>query len=233
MTNAFVEDESRRSSRRAILVQVPAGHYGIRLRFGRRIPGVLSEGLHFKIPFVEEIAVISMHVDSLELTCSFTAADRRIVGLEYSVQYCPDPTVTVMDGPNKGADVFACVPESEIPKVLSATFNAQLGAIGAAYESSLLLKAREPLQVLLNSVAKLGSIPHERHAPGSCGEPNCAHRIGLVPPEERLAFYREHNSSIQDALRSAEDGAQSRVETQCGIRVVTVQVTDLGMRSVA
>lgn len=233
MADAFVNDEIRGSSRRAFLVTVPAGHYGIRMRFDKRVPGILSEGFHFKIPFVEEIAVISMHVESLELTCSFTAADRRIVGVEYSVQYCPDPTVTVLVGPNQGADVFACVPESEIPKSLSATFNAQLGAIGAAYDSPVLLKAREPLQVLLNSVAKLGSIPHERHTPGSCGDPSCAHRIGCVPPEERLAFYREHSSSIQGVLRSAKIGARSPIETQWGIRVVTVQITDLGVRSAA
>lgn len=232
MANGLVDDDRRSAARRALLVAVPAGHYGVRLRFERRMPGVLGEGLHLKIPFVDEIVTIPMHVVSLELACSLTSRDHQIVDLRYSAQYRPDSSLTVAKGPNRGANVFVCMAVDELPRLVGTTLCSQFGTLGGWYDSVTLLKEREALQALLNAVARQRSIPHEAHQPSSCGLVGCPYAAGTVSTHERLSFYRAHTEALRSRAAPLDEPATSPsdLERLCGIRILAVQITHMQLR---
>ncbi|MBQ7754263.1 MAG: hypothetical protein IJR78_00865, partial [Clostridia bacterium] len=51
----------------ASYVVIPAGHTGVALTFGKVEDTVLQVGLHFKVPFVQKIAVMDNRIVKLDV----------------------------------------------------------------------------------------------------------------------------------------------------------------------
>ncbi len=66
---------------------VDAGHSGVVLTFGEVSDSVLSEGLHFKIPFIQEIVLIDNRVQKAEVDCSSASKDLQTVSSTIALNY--------------------------------------------------------------------------------------------------------------------------------------------------
>ncbi|MDE6764378.1 MAG: prohibitin family protein [Oscillospiraceae bacterium] len=66
---------------------VRAGHSGVVTTFGKVSETVLAEGLHFKIPFIQEIVLIDNRVKKAEADCSAASKDLQTVTSTISVNY--------------------------------------------------------------------------------------------------------------------------------------------------
>lgn len=66
---------------------VKAGHSGVITTFGKVSDTVLGEGLHLKIPFVQEIVLIDNRVQKAEVACSAASKDLQTVSSTIAVNY--------------------------------------------------------------------------------------------------------------------------------------------------
>ena len=66
---------------------VKAGHSGVVTTSGKVSDGVLSEGLHFKIPFIQDIILVDNRVQKAEASCSSASKDLQTVSSTIAVNY--------------------------------------------------------------------------------------------------------------------------------------------------
>ena len=66
---------------------VTSGHTGVVTTFGKVSDQVLSEGLHFKIPFVQNIVLVDNRVQKAEAECSSASKDLQTVRSTMAVNY--------------------------------------------------------------------------------------------------------------------------------------------------
>ena len=66
---------------------VKAGHSGVVVTFGEVSERVLSEGLHFKIPFAQHIVLVDNRVQKAEAVCSAASKDLQTVSSTVAVNY--------------------------------------------------------------------------------------------------------------------------------------------------
>ncbi|MGN1416273.1 MAG: prohibitin family protein [Oscillospiraceae bacterium] len=66
---------------------VDAGHTGVVTTFGKVSPNVLSEGLHTKIPFIQDIIQIDNRVLKAEVECSSASKDLQTVSSTIALNY--------------------------------------------------------------------------------------------------------------------------------------------------
>ncbi len=66
---------------------VPTGYVGIKTRFGKATDGILQEGLHFKMPFIEEIIKIDCRIKKVETISEASTKDMQTVLTSIAVNY--------------------------------------------------------------------------------------------------------------------------------------------------
>lgn len=66
---------------------VEAGHSGVVLTFGKVSEAVLSEGLHVKVPFIQQIIQIDNRVLKAEVDCSSASKDLQTVSSTIALNY--------------------------------------------------------------------------------------------------------------------------------------------------
>lgn len=66
---------------------VKAGHSGVITTFGKVSDQVLGEGLHFKIPFIQQIILVDNRVQKAEVACSAASKDLQTVSSTIAVNY--------------------------------------------------------------------------------------------------------------------------------------------------
>lgn len=66
---------------------VKAGHTGVVTTFGKVSETVLAEGLHFKIPFIQDIVLIDNRVKKAEAACTAASKDLQTVSSTIAVNY--------------------------------------------------------------------------------------------------------------------------------------------------
>lgn len=66
---------------------VKAGHTGVVTTFGKVSENVLSEGLHFKIPFIQDIILVDNRVQKAEVACTAASKDLQTVSSTIAVNY--------------------------------------------------------------------------------------------------------------------------------------------------
>jgi len=69
------------------LTSIPVGHTGILLTFGRVQEGALSEGLHFIIPFAQQVVAMDNRVQILEVYTQAFSRDIQTVSARLAVNY--------------------------------------------------------------------------------------------------------------------------------------------------
>ncbi|MEL7568422.1 MAG: prohibitin family protein [Dehalobacterium sp.] len=71
----------------ASFVIVDAGHVGVVVQLGAVQPVALEEGLHFKIPFIQEVVQVEVRVQKTESQQTAASSDMQIVTTTVAVNY--------------------------------------------------------------------------------------------------------------------------------------------------
>ena len=70
---------------------VASGYRGVLLQLGAVKPTILSEGLHFKVPFLQSVQPIEVRVQKEESSQTAASKDLQIVTTKVAVNYSVDP----------------------------------------------------------------------------------------------------------------------------------------------
>ncbi|WP_249366582.1 MULTISPECIES: prohibitin family protein [Neobacillus] len=71
--------------------KVESGHRGVLLQLGAVKPTILTEGFHFKIPFIQSVEQVEVRVQKEESSQSAASKDLQMVTAKVAVNYSVDP----------------------------------------------------------------------------------------------------------------------------------------------
>ncbi len=100
---------------------VQAGHTGVVVTLGKVDEGVLQEGLHFKIPFVQEIVMIDNRITKLEVSTEAFSKDLQTVSTTLAINYRVDTSKSYSIYKNIGRSYESVLVIPAVNEVLKAT----------------------------------------------------------------------------------------------------------------
>ena len=107
---------------------VQAGHTGVVVTLGKVNEGVLQEGLHFKIPFVQQIVKIDNRIVKLEVDTEAFSKDLQTVSTTLAINYRVDTAKSYSIYKNIGAnyeEVLVTPAVNEVLKAITARYTAE------------------------------------------------------------------------------------------------------------
>lgn len=104
----------------ASVVVIPAGHTGVVTNFGAVKEGVMGEGLHFKMPFVESVIKVDNRVTKVEVPFTSASKDLQTVTGNVSVNYRISPDSSALVYQNFGKTVEDTLVVPAIPECIKA-----------------------------------------------------------------------------------------------------------------
>lgn len=196
-------------------VEIPAYHFGVVERFGRRTGRIMDEGLRMKWPFIDRVELISMELVEIDIPVNFTTKDKLQLTCNGSLQYRPDPAVE-----RDGRCVFVEMSEEIIKSGISDTIKAKLGALGGVKKGADFIILRHAIADMLNCFFRLERPPHKDHEAG-CGIRDCNLPNGNeINAEKLLDFYKYHWAEVKSILDEERNNqTRSEVETRYGIDI--------------
>ena len=123
------------------IVVVSAGQTGVVLTFGRVDETVLQEGMHFKIPFAQQIVTINNRIVKLEVSTEAFSKDLQTISTVVAVNYHINKTAsgTIYKEVGLGyEDVLVTPAVNEVLKAVTAQYTAQQ-LVGSRSDVSILL----------------------------------------------------------------------------------------------
>ena len=215
-------------------IEIPAYHFGVVERFGKRIDTILYEGLCIKLPFIDSVELISTELVEIDVPANFTTQDKLQLTCNGSLQYRPDPLVK-----RKGKCVFVEMSEEIIKSGIEDTIKAKMGALGGIKNGEDFITLRHAISDMLNCFFRLEEPPHKKHDKKTCkicsehNEKTCKicavaknekEKCGLPVSEGKnidagalLDFYKTHWVDVKNALKNSSSA--SEVEERYGIDI--------------
>lgn len=133
-------------------VVVDAGHTGVVVTLGSVNEGVLQEGIHAKIPFVQSIVKIDNRIQKLEVNTEAFSKDLQSVNTVLAINYRVDTAKSYSIYKNIGAnyeEVLVVPAVNEVLKAITATYTAEESVTNRALISDGLV---EGLNDKLNNI---------------------------------------------------------------------------------
>lgn len=124
-------------------VVVPAGHTGVTVTFGKVSEHVLQEGIHFKIPFAQEIVQIDNRIVKLEVSTEAFSKDLQTVSTVLAVNY--------RIAKNMSYSIYKEVGAAFEEVLVTPAVNEALKAVVAQYTASDLVASRSEVSVQLDN----------------------------------------------------------------------------------
>ena len=121
---------------------VEAGHTGVVLTFGKVNEGILQEGIHFKVPFAQEVVMIDNRILKLEVNTEAFSKDLQTVTTTLAINYKVDPTRSNSIYKNIGPayeDVLITPAVNEVLKAITANYTAAESVVNRALISDGLI----------------------------------------------------------------------------------------------
>ena len=109
-------------------VIVPAGHTGVVLTLGRVDENVLQEGLHFKIPFIQDVVKIDDRITKLEVDTEAFSKDLQTVSTTIAINSRVETYMSYSIYKNIGRDyesVLVVPAVNEVLKAITANYTAE------------------------------------------------------------------------------------------------------------
>ena len=100
---------------------VKAGHTGVVVTLGKVNENVLQEGMHFKIPFVQQIIMIDNRITKLEVETEAFSKDLQTVSTTLAINYRVDTSKSYSIYKNIGKDYETVLVTPAVNEVLKAT----------------------------------------------------------------------------------------------------------------
>ncbi len=107
---------------------VQPGHTGVVVTLGRVEEGVLQEGLHFKIPFIQNIVMIDNRITKLEVDTEAFSSDLQTVETKLAINYRVDTSKSYSIYKNIGGDyetVLVVPAVNEVLKAIASQYTAE------------------------------------------------------------------------------------------------------------
>lgn len=133
-------------------VVVEAGHTGVVVTLGAVNEGVLQEGMHAKVPFVQDVVKIDNRIQKLEVKTEAFSKDLQSVDTVLAINYRVDTSKSYSIYKNIGADyenVLVVPAVNEVLKAITATYTAEESVTNRALISDGLV---EGLNEKLNNI---------------------------------------------------------------------------------
>ncbi|MEL7602965.1 MAG: prohibitin family protein [Bacillota bacterium] len=127
-------------------IVIPAGHSGVVVTMGSVSDIVLQEGLHFKIPFAQQVILMDNRIVKLEVTTQAFSKDLQTVSAVLAINYRVDKGMSHSIYKNIGGAYESVL---VIPAV-----NEVLKAVVAEYTASTLVANRSAVSVELDNNLK-------------------------------------------------------------------------------
>ncbi|HZG58397.1 prohibitin family protein [Paenibacillus sp.] len=129
---------------------VEAGHRGIVLQLGAVQPQVLSEGLHFKLPFIQSVVPVEVRVQKAESSQVSASRDLQTVTTTLAVNYHLDGATVNTLYQNVGLEYKA--------RIVDPAISESLKAVTAQYTAEDLISKRSEVSMKVKEAltAKLG-----------------------------------------------------------------------------
>lgn len=131
---------------------VEAGHTGVVVTLGKVNEGVLQEGLHTKIPFVQKVVKIDNRIVKLEVSTEAFSKDLQTVSTTLAINYRVDTSKSYSIYKNIGASyesVLVTPAVNEVLKAITAQYTAEESVTNRALISEGLISG---LNDKLNSI---------------------------------------------------------------------------------
>ena len=125
------------------VVVVDAGHTGVVVTMGKVNEGVLQEGVHVKIPFIQSVEKIDNRIQKLEVNTEAFSKDLQSVKTVLAINYRVDTSKSYSIYKNIGADyenVLVVPAVNEVLKAITATYTAEQSVTNRALISDGLVK---------------------------------------------------------------------------------------------
>ncbi|HCA04700.1 MAG TPA: HflC protein [Ruminococcaceae bacterium] len=125
------------------VVVVDAGHTGVVVTMGKVNEGVLQEGVHAKIPFIQSVEKIDNRIQKLEVNTEAFSKDLQSVKTVLAINYRVDTSKSYSIYKNIGADyenVLVVPAVNEVLKAITATYTAEQSVTNRALISDGLVK---------------------------------------------------------------------------------------------
>lgn len=100
---------------------VSPGHTGVIVTLGKVEEGVLQEGIHVKIPFVQSVVMIDNRITKLEVDTEAFSSDLQTVQTTLAINYRVDPAKSYSIYKNIGDDYANVLVTPAVNEVLKAT----------------------------------------------------------------------------------------------------------------
>ncbi len=107
---------------------VDAGHTGVVVTLGKVKEGVLQEGIHMKVPFIQQVVKIDNRIRKLEVNTEAFSKDLQSVNTVLAINYRVDTAKSYSIYKNIGADyetVLVTPAVNEVLKAITATYTAE------------------------------------------------------------------------------------------------------------
>lgn len=178
---------------------VTAGHSGVVTTFGKVSDTVLSEGLHFKIPFVQKIVLVDNRVLKAEADCSSASKDLQTVRSTIAVNYKVMNSYSASVYKNIGMDYESVI---IIPAVQEC-----VKAVTARFTAEELITNRQNVSDLMSEQLK--------DKIGSYGiDVQIFNIISFDFTEEYNAAVEAKQTAQQNALKAEQDLQRIKVEAE-------------------
>lgn len=116
------------------VVIIPAGSTGVVMTFGKVSDDVMQEGLHFKLPFVQNVAVISNKIQKQEVQANAVSKDLQTVQSDIAVNY--------RVGLDSSANIYKNIGERYEEIVLLPAVQESMKSVSAKYTAEELITLR-------------------------------------------------------------------------------------------
>lgn len=179
----------------AFWFKVPAYHYGVKERWGKRLTEIYFEGGHFKWPFVDEVELVSMELRDADIKVSFTTEDKLQLTVVGTLQYRPDPYIPSPAGQNLFIEMSEEIVESGIGDALEA----KLGALGGVKGAAEFITNRQAISDYVDCYLRLKDPPHLSH-PEKCGVAGCTLKPGKISGVDVIDYYAKHWEEVRNLI---------------------------------
>ena len=122
---------------------IEPGHTGVVVTLGKVDENVLQEGMHFKLPFVQQIVRIDNRIVKLEVDTEAFSKDLQTVSTTIAINYRVDPQKSYSIYKNIGAkyeDVLVTPAVNEVLKAITAQYTAEESVTNRSFISDGLIK---------------------------------------------------------------------------------------------
>lgn len=128
---------------------VPAGHRGVKLRFGAVTESILGEGLYFKIPLIEDVKKISIKIHKIISTADAASKDLQTVEADIALNYKLEPS--------KAAYIYQNFAKNYSDEIIAPAIQESVKAGMAKFDAEELITKRTEVrdQMKANLEAKL------------------------------------------------------------------------------